>query len=308
MDYSRRSVIKLPIAAALSGATVGVASAASQAPSAGLQNGEFYAEVDDFRMSYEVRGQGPLLIHQTGVWTFDAKAMMRPLNEKLAEHFTVLTMDVRGQGRSSLGEGPTSYARAAADTVRLMDSLDIEKAHFFGVSDGGCIQLDLLLTFEDRVASSSLCGTPYSHDAYKPKIREALEAWRREMLEDSETFFGISEPLKEEELEAMRTQYAQVSPHPELFIKVMKERRRCWSTEPDVSLRRLSAINRPVLVINAGADEYIPKTAFDALEQAIPDAKSVYFSDLKHVPFSHADQIARAVRKFTSDVDAPSGD
>ena len=305
MSYTRRRILQVPAALAVGSYAAGSqASEVAHGESVGLGDlprGEFYVDLDDIRMYCEVRGEGPLLIHQTGVWTVDSKLIMEPVDDALSKHFTVLTMDARGQGRTTLGKGPTTYTRVAADTTRLMDELKIDQAHFFGISDGGCIQLKLLLNFEERVKSASLCGTPYSHDAYTPAVKASFELWRQEMLADSEKHYGLDgEPQSVEALEQLRARYESVSPHPELFSNVMKERRRCWATEPDMSLKRLSAIQRPVLVINAGADEYIPKSAFDALEKAIPGSESVHYPDMTHVPYSHAVEIADAVAAFTS--------
>ena len=309
MKSTRREILRLPAALALTGGLAAIqearAASAEKAQSGNLPHGEFHVRVDDFRMLCEIRGEGPLLIHQTGIWLFSSVKTMASLNDALAKHFTVLTMDCRGQGGSTLGQGPTNYSRAAADTARMMDALDIDHAHFFGVSDGGCIQIELLLDFEERVKTSTLCGTPYSHDAYRPELQATFEKWHEAMLADSDDFYGLTnEPHPPAAMDAMRAQYAAVSPHPERFLEVMKGQRRCWATQPDVSLRRLSAIKRPVLVVSTPADEYIPKTAFDALESAIPGARSVFFEDLKHMPLTHADRIAAAMASFVHDVDA----
>lgn len=267
--------------------------------SAKLPEGKFYVDVDDFRMHCHVQGDGPLLIHQTGIWTFSSIDTLASINAELARYFTVLTMDCRGQGGSTLGNGPTTYSRAAVDTVRMMDALGIDNAHFFGISDGGCIQLELLLDFDDRVRSSTLCATPYSHDAYSPETRKTFERWRVEMLSDSEVFYGLSEqPLSTEVLAKMRENYAAVSPHPEKFIEVLKGQRRCWATEPDISLRRLSAVRRPVLIVKAGADEFIAKEAFDALESAIPGSQAIFFGDMSHNPQPHIKQVVDAMERF----------
>lgn len=302
MDATRRKVLQLPAALAVGAGLAGVQAArAENAVSGELPRGEFYVDVDDFRMYCQVSGAGPLLIHQTGIWTFSSVKNLAPMNEALAKHFTVLTMDCRGQGASTLGAGPTTYSRAAADTARLMDKLGIENAHFFGVSDGGCIQLELLLDFEERVRSSTLCGTPYNHDAYTPELQATFKRWHAAMLADSNDFYGLTDqPHTPEVLEAMRAQYAAVSPHPEKYIEILKGQRRCWATEPDVSLRRLTAIRRPVLVVKTAADEYIPEAAFDALEEAIPGAQSVYFKDMPHNPLAYANQLTEAIASFTA--------
>ena len=302
--HTRRTVLKLPAVLAAGGGLAVLqearVAAAEEEGTSELPGGTFHVQVDDFRMLCEIRGKGPLLIHQTGIWLFSSVATMTPLNDALAQHFTVLTMDCRGQGGSTLGSGPTNYSRAAADTARLMDALSIEQAHFFGVSDGGCIQLELLLNFEERVASSTLCGTPYSHDAYTPELRASFAKWHEAMLADSDDFYGLSpEPYTAEAMAALKSQYTAVSPHPERFLEVMKDQRRCWATEPDVSTRRLAAIRRPVLVIKTADDEYIPLTAFDALQNAIPGARSVTFDGMKHSPLTHAGELAGAIAEFT---------
>ncbi|MEM1246870.1 MAG: alpha/beta hydrolase [Acidobacteriota bacterium] len=303
---SRRTLLKFPAALAMSGGLAALQEArAAGASESGersyeLPTGTFHLQVDDFRMLCEIRGDGPLLIHQTGIWMFSSVATMAPLNEALAKHFTVLTMDCRGQGGSTLGGGSTNYSRAAADTARMMDVLDIEQAHFFGVSDGGCIQLELLLDFEERVASSTLCGTPYSHDAYTPALQATFRKWHEAMLTDSGDFFGLTDqPHSPETMAALKAQYAAVSPHPERFLEVMRGQRRCWATQPDVSLRRLAAIQRPVLVVKTNEDEYIPPAAFDALESAVPGATSITLDGMKHSPLTHAEEISTAIAEFT---------
>jgi hypothetical protein len=41
----------------------------------------------------------------------------------------------------------------------------------------------------------------------------------------------------------------------------------------------------------------------DALEHAIPGARSVFFEDMMHMPLTHADRFAEAMVEFTSQVD-----
>ena len=118
----------LGMAAGTAAATMGVrlkgyAQTAHPASSPALQPGVFTVAVDDIRIYAEVRGTGPLMILQNGMWldsfTFHfGGAFMAAL----AKYFTVLTFDPRGQGRTSAGSGAITYGRFAADTARLMDA------------------------------------------------------------------------------------------------------------------------------------------------------------------------------------------
>jgi 3-oxoadipate enol-lactonase len=63
----------------------------------------------------------------------------------------VLTFDNRGAGRSGALDVPTTIRDLADDTVRLLDALDIAKAHVWGVSMGGKIAQELAHGWPERV-------------------------------------------------------------------------------------------------------------------------------------------------------------
>ena len=88
----------------------------------------------------------------------------------LAEHFQVITFDNRGVGGSTVPAEPFTIADMAADTIGLMDALDIPSAHFFGVSMGGLIAQVLALDYPDRVKKAALgCTTHGGKHAVQPK-------------------------------------------------------------------------------------------------------------------------------------------
>ena len=301
-NHSRRQLIKGAAALSLGSGLSSCSSVSEIGDTPKLQNGDFLIEVDDIKMYCEVSGQGPLLINQTGVWLSSIAgedALLRPWINELTKHFRVLSFDARGQGKTTLGDGPISYGRLAADTVRLMDALNIPSAHFFGHSDGGCIQLELLLHFSDRVKSATLAGTPPNHQSYVPSLREAFDRWFKDATADNAQFRDLEgSPLSSDALNEMRQYYANNSPHPEKFEKVMRQQRRCWSTEPNISFKQLSIINKPVLVINAGSDPYIPTESMQTMAAAIPNAERVDYPDLTHDLTPFMGDIASAVADF----------
>ncbi|MEM7249890.1 MAG: alpha/beta hydrolase [Pseudomonadota bacterium] len=80
----------------------------------------------------------------------------------LADHYDCVRMDMRGHGASSpLGadEAPTLES-LAADTVALMDHLQIDKAHFVGESLAGVVGIWLGAHYADRFHSVVLLSTP----------------------------------------------------------------------------------------------------------------------------------------------------
>jgi len=65
--------------------------------------------------------------------------MWDELAYRLARRFHVLRYDTRGHGGSASPAGPYSLELLGSDVVKLLDMLDIERAHFIGLSMGGAI-------------------------------------------------------------------------------------------------------------------------------------------------------------------------
>lgn len=78
--------------------------------------------------------------------------------EALAERARVITFDHAGAGRSSdapLGFGTRAMAR---DALAVLDQLNVERAHVFGVSLGGMVATWLAIDAPDRVARVCLAS------------------------------------------------------------------------------------------------------------------------------------------------------
>jgi pimeloyl-ACP methyl ester carboxylesterase len=102
-------------------------------------------EVNGTELYHEVRGAGPPLLLIMGA-TGDAGHFER-LAELLAEGFTVVTYDRRGNGRSPRPSGwaATSAEEQADDAAALLERLGLAPAVVFGTSLGGVIAVCLVL-------------------------------------------------------------------------------------------------------------------------------------------------------------------
>ncbi len=76
-----------------------------------------------------------------------------------AEHFRVLRYDTRGHGRSLVSEGPYSIEQLGGDVLALLDALNIERAHFCGLSMGGLIGQWLGINAGERLHKLVVCNT-----------------------------------------------------------------------------------------------------------------------------------------------------
>jgi len=103
-------------------------------------------EVSGVRLYYEMYGGGPLVLFISGT-TSDAGQFER-VARLLADEFTVVTYDRRGNSRSSsfpAGRNETSMDEQADDAAGLIRALDLGPAAVFGTSGGAVILLNLLL-------------------------------------------------------------------------------------------------------------------------------------------------------------------
>jgi pimeloyl-ACP methyl ester carboxylesterase len=131
--------------------------------------------VDDARLYYEVRGQGPLLALVAA--PMDARAFA-PVADLLAADHTVLTTDPRGINRSPVDDPDRDCTpeMRADDLARLLTQLDAGPAAVLGSSGGAVTVLALAQSHPDLV---------HTVIAHEPPLSGLLED-RERVFEQSE--------------------------------------------------------------------------------------------------------------------------
>ncbi len=77
--------------------------APAAAAAEGLENGSFSAELNSFKIHYEVHGQGPVVMTVPNSWGLSLKGL-RVLYEPLERYVTMVYFDPRGMG--GIGSDP----------------------------------------------------------------------------------------------------------------------------------------------------------------------------------------------------------
>ena len=124
-------------------------------------------------------GDGPplVLIHALGL----SHHLWDDLVPLLAGACQVITYDVRGHGESDVPPGPYAMADFAEDLAGLLDALGVESAHLVGISMGGMIAQEFVLTWPRRVRSLVLADTTseYHQEARRQLAERARIAEER---------------------------------------------------------------------------------------------------------------------------------
>jgi 3-oxoadipate enol-lactonase len=111
------------------------------------------------------RSSGETAVVFLHMLAMDSRMWSGQVTALLEQGHRCLTLDFRGQGRSSTPRRGYDPDQLAADVVALLEHLRIDHAHLVGASMGGFVALRVALAKPGRVASLTLIGTTARREA-----------------------------------------------------------------------------------------------------------------------------------------------
>ncbi len=142
----------------------------------------FSTSVDGTRVAYDVTGRGPalMLLHGAGKTRRDWHEV--GYVERLRNDFTVITVDVRGNGDSDRLYEIADYdiVKICEDLYAVADACDAGNFAVWGFSLGGSIAR-YLGAWSDRVTAIAVIGIPFGpavHADFDRFIDRFLEKWK----------------------------------------------------------------------------------------------------------------------------------
>lgn len=134
---------------------------------------------------HEIRGSGPVLLMIPGGPT-DAD-VFAPIVPLLADRYTVVTYDTRGNSRSHL-DGPVEGGLLDAhvdDAHRLLAAVGSEPAYVLGSSSGAILGLELAARHPEQVRTLVAHEPPVTEllddrEEHRARTRKILDTYRRE--------------------------------------------------------------------------------------------------------------------------------
>lgn len=259
--------------------------------------------VNDVELYYERRGQGePLLLimgmsGNTGHWG-------EPFLTELEAQFEVIVYDHRGIGQSADHWEPFTIKQLADDAIGVLDALEIDRAHVCGISMGGMVAQELVLSAPERVATLTLgctyCGGPeatFGTPEDMQMLAEAMASGDRERA--LQAMFEVN----------VSAAYAEDPAHFEAFVEQATNRPasvafiglQMQAIAGHDAHARLGEITAPTLVVHGTLDRMLPVANGEQIGRLIPGARTEIFEGVGHLFFwERAEESAALIREHAA--------
>ncbi len=258
-----------------------------------------YCTVGDLRMHYRMVGQGPPLVLIMGL--SGDLTWWEPLALELEASFQLLLFDNRGSGLTDMPEGKYSIPMFANDTVGLMASLWIPKAHVFGVSMGGMIAQELVLRHPDCVDRLVLGCTHAGGEGFTMPSVEAVQNMTltrgkspEEIARQTMPILFGSRFLREhpDRIEAMVRRFTDNPAPRKPFTQQF------WAAMAHNCHDRLPQVRKRTLILTGSEDALVPARNAETLQALIPDSRLAIIPQAGHVFFvEDPGRVARIIKE-----------
>jgi pimeloyl-ACP methyl ester esterase len=267
----------------------------------------FLETADKVVIHYEEAGSGFPLVFVHG-WAMSGRVWR--FQEELANVYRVITMDLRGHGRSSASPGRCGLMEFAANLSLLFDRLGLSRATIIGWSMGAEVALAVFPVLRKRLAALILVGgTPrftagddYPHGLPGEETRGLALRLRRNyqktMGEFFRRMFAEGELTREQENRIAREiVMGGRLPDPETAQETLAA-----LAEADVR-EVLPTIDIPVLLIHGSEDSICFPAASKFMVERLPQAQLTVLEGVGHAPFmSRPAEFNELIQNFLREV------
>jgi len=244
-----------------------------------------YVDVNDIKVYYEIYGEGePLLLLHGNSGSIENFICQIP---ELSEHFKVIAVDSRAQGRSTDSDKDITYTLMASDMSELIDKLNLGKVNVVGWSDGGIIGLELAFSHPGKVLKVITFGANYTHDNFiAPPDSVIMEPTDPLIVKTSEV------------LQRFRDGLERLSSNPERLPTIKKKLSELMQKYPNFTTDQLKTIDIPFLIV-VGDHDLIRIDHTIALYSNLPKAQLLIVPRASHlVPAEYPELINSEIIRF----------
>ena len=288
-----------------------------------------FKTIDNIRIAYDVYGDdsAPVILLIMGLGMPSCAWPRRLIEQLVRQGFRVVVFDNRDSGSSTKIDRPIGFLTVfgaivktllkrsingcysledmAADSIAVLDKLNIKRAHILGISMGAMIAQVVAYLYPQRVASlisvMSASGNPRTGLGKLGAIRgllskpsdnsaHAMQAYLRKIFKaiGSPGQSYSDEQIKEVAEEMVKNGFDVTWSYRQLLAILA-------SADRSKNLRRIMA---PALVIHGQEDPLLPLAAGEEVARLIPNSRMMVVKAMGHdLPDAMIDQIVPAIAK-----------
>lgn len=225
------------------------------APAAAAQTTEGRAISGDLEIYYQIHGElspgvTPFLVLHGGMGSIEGD--FGALLPVLATQRPVIGLEQQGHGRTGGRVGPVTMAGMRADTLAVLDALDVERVHVVGFSMGGMLALDLGVAALERLATLTAISASQHLDGMHPAIAEVNRNPGAPLSLDAQELMPT-----EEDFSRMQEGFAQNPDGPQQFQRTFSQLQSFMVSGWGWSDKDLASITTPTLII-LGDSDFMP--------------------------------------------------
>ncbi len=254
-------------------------------------------------LSYHLIGSkdNPPLVFLHGILAFTEN--YSDIIEILAEQYYVIGIDIRGHGRSSIGENLFTFQNVADDVIQVTNKLGIEKFYAIGHSMGGIVLLTICKYFPENIIKGISIASLYNYEGVDFESRKKFNIKKiffPSMNIDYLTSSGFRSNQNGREPFLIKL---MDKAHHRIGEKEKFERTKKYMTEygptlfPSFTEEELSKIETPLLVIAAEGDTRIKPRHTKKMSNILPNSKFLEIPDAKHFGIIKSKKNLRTVVK-----------
>lgn len=250
----------------------------------------------DISLHYIEKGEGQPVILIHGIlansnlnWRFPK------IINRLSKNFYVVSFDLRGHGKSDKPNGEEMYGiQLVNDVCRIMDHLNINKAHIIGYSLGGFIALKFATCYPEKIYSVTIAGAGWEKSTQEnlDRLENIYTAMRND--HDCTPLFELV-GMRKQGLErisiAIGNWYFRKTNDLDVIADLLES-----TPELEVKEEDLKNCKVPVLLIGGTADpmcETIPD-----LNDVLPNSQIIWINKGTHLTTLFKKEFVKSIENF----------
>ncbi|MGH7864810.1 MAG: alpha/beta fold hydrolase [Candidatus Binataceae bacterium] len=254
---------------------------------------EFAKSHDDLNIRYEIRGAGEPVALIMG-FSASMRGWGEPFLAAMENRFKLVLIDNRGTGESDKPDRPWTLADMASDVAAVLDHARIARAHIYGISMGGMIAQEFVLSHASKTRALVLgctnCGMKHSIAAAPEDVAALMPDPGLSPAEQARKAFAVAcgkKYLASKEGQAYLDQaIADIGSYPVTPMHTFM--RQGGAIAGFDSWERLAQIKSPTLIIHGDDDRIVPVQNAEVIGQRIAGSKVRVIKDAGHMFFWEA--------------------